>query len=294
MLRKEDPDEHTGQNTDIGGEKNVEDDDNVDDNQTVISHVQLARTIRKSILSLCHVCQYDETENLTGTCILEGRYSAIDLAQKINQPALPELIRRFLYDQKYPDCQITSAGVSLDTCPRLPQAVMISVFSSAAVTYYAPSDSDGLHGLRREHIRATPSWRRGPARYDCVFVNSQPDLEGMRGLDVVRIFLFFSFTYEGVTYPCAFVHWYTLLDEEPDEDTGMWKVTPEKEIDGSPIFSVIHLDSIFRAAHLLPIYAVSDNSIPYSLSLHETLDTFSAFYVNKFIDHHTFHFSTRQ
>ena len=212
----------------------------------------------------------------------------VDLSQKINQPTLPELIRRFLYDQKYPDCHITSADVSLDACPRLPG--MISVFSSAAVTYYPPSDPGGIHGLRREHIRATPSWRHGAARYDCAFVNSRPELEGMRGLDIIRIFLFFSFTYESVTYPCAFVQWYTLLDEEPDEDTGMWMVKPEKESDGSPTISVIHLDCIFRAAHLLPIYADSRNFIPHSLSLHETLDTFTNFYVNKFIDHHTFHF----
>lgn len=209
-----------------------------------------------------------------------------DLAQKINQPTLPELIRRFLYDQKYPDCCITSAGVSLDVCPWFSN--MISVFSSAAVTYYAPSDSGKF---RHEHIRATPSWRCGPARYDCALVNSRPALEGMLGLDVVRIFLFFSFSYEGVTYPCAFVRWYTLLDVQPDEDTGMWVVQPEEESDGSPTISVIHLDSIFRAAHLLPIYASSNNPIPRSLSLHETLDTFTIFYVNKFIDHHAFHFT---
>lgn len=213
----------------------------------------------------------------------------VDLARQINQPTLPELIRRFLYDQKYPDCHITSAGVSLDVCPRLPE--MISVFSSAAVTYYAPSDSGGLHGLRREHIRATPSWRHGPARYDVAFVNSRPELEGMPGLDVVRIFLFFSFTCENVTYPCAFVRWYSLLDGRPDEDTGMWMVQPEKETDGSPVVSVIHLGCIFRAAHLLPIYTASNNPIPHSLSPDGTLDTFTVFYVNKFIDHHTFHFA---
>lgn len=212
----------------------------------------------------------------------------VDFSQKINQPTLPELIRRFLYDQKYPDCHITSAGVSLDVCPRLPE--MISVFLSAAVAYYAPSDPGGIHGLYREHIRATQSWRRGAARYDCAFVNSRPELEGMRGLDVIRIFLFFSFTYESVTYPCAFVRWYTLLNEEPDEDTGMWMIKPEENDDGSPTVSVIHLDCIFRAAHLLPIYAASNNIIPHSFTLHETLDTFTEFYVNKFIDHHAFHF----
>ena len=74
--------------------------------------------------------------------------------------------------------------------------------------------------MHREHIRATPSWRRGPPRYDCVFVNSHPDLEGMHGLDVVRVVLFFSFPYKGITYPCAFVRWFSIIGEERDEETG--------------------------------------------------------------------------
>jgi hypothetical protein len=277
-MREDDPDDL---DEEVDGQKNTEDFDDVDDNQTVLSRVELARSIRKYICLWVHVQYLDNP-------YLEGRYSVVDLARQINQPTLPELIRRFLYDQKHPHCHITSSGVSLDICPRLPE--IISVFSSAAVTYYAPSDSGGLHGIRREHIRATPSWRRGPARYDCAFVNSRPELEGMRGFDVVRIFLFFSFTCERVTYPCALVRWYTLLDEEPDEDTGMWMVTPEEESDGSPTVSVIHLDCIFRAAHLIPVYADSNNRIPHLLSFHETLDAFSVFYVNKFIDHHAFHF----
>ena len=139
--------------------------------------------------------------------------------------------------------------------------------------------------MRREHIRATSSWRQGPARYDCAFVNSRPELEGMRGLDVVRILLFFSFEFETVTYPCALVHWFSLVDEERDEDTGMWMVQPDVE-DGSLAVSVIHLDCIFRAAHLLPIYG--NNPIPRNISLHNSLDAFAAFYVNKYIDHHAF------
>jgi hypothetical protein len=41
-----------------------------------------------------------------------------------------------------------------------------------------------------------------------------------------------------------------------------------------------------RAAHLLPVF---DNS-PVERSLHytKTIDTFCAFYVNKYVDHHAF------
>lgn len=140
--------------------------------------------------------------------------------------------------------------------------------------------------MHREHIRATPSWRQGPPRYDCAFVNSRPELDGMRGLDVVRILRFFSLNFRGVTYPCALVRWFSLVSDERDEDTGMWMVQPAVTDDGLPDISVIHLDCVVRAAHLLPIYG--DNPIPCSISLHDTLDAFVAFYVNKYVDHHAF------
>ena len=64
-------------------------------------------------------------------------------------------------------------------------------------------------------------------------------------------------------------------------------VQPEVEDDGSPTISVLHLDCIFCAAHLLPIY--SNDPID-SISPHNSLDIFPVFssYVNKYIDHHAF------
>jgi hypothetical protein len=108
----------------------------------------------------------------------------------------------------------------------------------------------------------------------------------MRGLDVVRVLLLFSFPFKATTYPCAFVHWFSIIGEEPDEDTGMWKVQPVVTEDGLPEVSVIHLDCVFRAAHLLPIYG--DTKIPDNVSLHNSLDMFVGFYVNKYADHHAF------
>jgi hypothetical protein len=213
----------------------------------------------------------------------EQKALVTNLALQIDQPSLPELIRRFLYDQQYPDSPLTSTNVSLHACP--PFDGMLSIFASAAASYYAPSDPGGIYDMRREHIRATPSWRNGPARYDCAFVNSEPELDGFHGLNVVRILLFFSFVFNGKTYPCALVRWFSRISEERDENTGMWTVMPEVEEDGSPSISVIHLDCIFRAAHLLPIYG---NDPIGSISPHDTLDVFPSFYVNKYIDHHAF------
>ena len=81
----------------------------------------------------------------------------MNLTLQINQLTLLELICQFLYDQKYPDSHVTGADVSLDVCPHFTR--MISVFASAAATYYAPSDPSSLCGMHCEHIQATPSWQ---------------------------------------------------------------------------------------------------------------------------------------
>jgi hypothetical protein len=108
----------------------------------------------------------------------------------------------------------------------------------------------------------------------------------MRGLEVARVRLFFSFMFREEVYPCALVHWFGRIGDEPDEDTGMWMVQPELDITGRPLLSVIHLDCIFRAAHLIGICGQA--SIPRNLLFHDSLDAFKSFYANKFADHHAF------
>ncbi|KAG2039374.1 hypothetical protein BDR03DRAFT_860002, partial [Suillus americanus] len=50
--------------------------------------------------------------------------------------------------------------------------------------------------------------------------------------------------------------------------------------------SIIHIDTIICATHLLPIF--SEGCVPQKATFHETLDTYCQFYVNKFADHHSF------
>ncbi|KAH9029670.1 hypothetical protein EDB85DRAFT_1891933 [Lactarius pseudohatsudake] len=83
------------------------------------------------------------------------------LAGYVNQPQLLEHIRRFLYDQLHPEAE---------------------VFHSAACTYHAPSDLSGIGGMHREFIRAAPSWKKGPGRYDCVYIERDSNLVGFSGL----------------------------------------------------------------------------------------------------------------
>ena len=211
--------------------------------------------------------------NLTTACV------------KLEVAEFPELLRRFLYDQLYPNARIPSAHVSINACPKF--AGKFSIFHCATATFRAPSDPSGPRSMRREYIHATPSWRKGHPRYDCIFVNSNPELLGMRGLTVARVFLFFSFWHENIKYLCALVQWFSTLGTVPDHETGLWMVRPDFHDDERPYLGIIPLESIFRAAHLNPVYRTSA-FVSRSLTMHNTLDEFKLFYVNKFVDHHAF------
>jgi len=123
--------------------------------------------------------------------------------KKLELPEFPQLLRRFLYDQIYSHAWVPSSCVSIDAC--LVFQGKIFVFLCASATFRAPSDPSGPCSMHREYIRATPAWQKDHPRYDCVFVNTRPDLSGMRGLDVARVFLFFSFVHKDTCYPCALV-----------------------------------------------------------------------------------------
>lgn len=165
----------------------------------------------------------------------------------------------------------------------------ISTFNSASSRFYAPSDLSGVGGMHTEYIRSTPMWRSTGPRRDCVFVATDPEETGMRAYDIARVLAFFSFTYQGVLYPCAAIRWFEKIGDAPDEDTGMWMVRPSTLTDHSCDFAVIHIDTIFRAAHLIPIYG--DKEISRLIKPHDCYDAFRAFYVNKYADHHSFEFA---
>ncbi|KII89805.1 hypothetical protein PLICRDRAFT_52959 [Plicaturopsis crispa FD-325 SS-3] len=212
------------------------------------------------------------------------------LAADIQQPRLPELLRRFLYDQLHPESNISSADVALEDCPRFHGR--ISVYHSAVARFYAPSDFCGAGGMYRERIRANPNWRGEYARYDTVFIVTSADLPSMQGMVIGRVRLFFSFTHGNTEYPCALVEYLIPFEVGPDNITGMWKVKPEYEANGRRCMAVVHLDCIARAAHLMGVYGSS--FIPENFHFSYTLDVFRSYYVNRYIDHHTNEFLTEE
>ncbi|KAJ6558720.1 hypothetical protein B0H10DRAFT_2201334 [Mycena sp. CBHHK59/15] len=206
------------------------------------------------------------------------------LAQYLDLPNLVPLIRRFLYLQNNPDhnLDIPLADVPLDDCPEAPSSV--KVFPSAIAKFYAPSDQSGVRGMLHERIRAVRTWRGGPPRYNCVFVEGDPDLPGFRGLLAARVLLFMSIKHLGVTYPCALVTWFSAIGDEPCPDVGMWMVEPDVDHRGRRVMDIIHIDTILRGAHLIGIYG--DSFLPRHFKYSDTLDRFKAFYINKYADHH--------
>jgi hypothetical protein len=193
-----------------------------------------------------------------------------------------ELLRKFLYEQANPN-MVSSADVSLDMCPRFSGS--ISVFHSAVARYYAPSDLCGAGGMYRERIRSNPNWQGEYARYDTMFVETNAELPGMLGMAIGRARLLFSFKFRGGVHRCALVHWFVPSANEPDEDTGMWVVEPELQDNGRPTVSIIPLDCVARAAHLLPVYGSRFVSEDFHFA--DSLNVFPAYFVNPYVDHHS-------
>ncbi|KAG1814299.1 uncharacterized protein BJ212DRAFT_1447590 [Suillus subaureus] len=191
----------------------------------------------------------------------------------------------------------TSDTIPLSACPRFEGH--IKVFGSAVSTFFALSDPSGIGGMRHEHIHSVPSSANQgvPVQtvqtctrcYDTVFVNTGSE-DGIHGMEVVHVLCFFSFHYgcDLETFPCALVHWFKLVSDEPNPGNGMWMVKPsflDLELNTQEL-SIIHVDTIVCAAHLLPIFG--EEFVPEKATFHETLDTYCGFYVNKFADHHSF------
>lgn len=207
------------------------------------------------------------------------------LATALAQDNIAALLQDFLFYQLHPD----AISTAMDTLPDVSE-LRVSVHPSAVAVFHAPSDLCGTQGLSSERIRAVSSWQGGAGRYDCIFVVTDESMPGMLGLDVAQVGAFLSFGHGSQVYNCALVSWFSRLGEAPDEATRMWMLEAAyRDDDESQRYcSVISMDSVVRAAHLMPIFGNS-NYLPRGLTPNHTLTTmFRGWYVNKFIDHHAF------
>ncbi|KAL1721408.1 hypothetical protein EV715DRAFT_288545 [Schizophyllum commune] len=203
-----------------------------------------------------------------------GYPSSVDLlAAHVGFPELPDLIRRFLHEQL--NSTASDDDIPIDACPVIPRRTRLRVFHCARAVFHAPSDISGVDGTRSEYIRSTPGWRGQGPRRDCVLAETDSEASGMLGMSVLRVMMFFDFEHRGVHYPCALVEWFSREEDTPDADTGMWIVSADGE-DGERDISVVHIDTILRLAHLIPVYGTDflpSRGIHFSNSL-DIFDTF--------------------
>ncbi|KAG2107312.1 uncharacterized protein F5147DRAFT_746079 [Suillus discolor] len=205
------------------------------------------------------------------------------LGDELELPNFQQLIQEFIHDQAHaadpnpPVFDSASAPLFLGK---------VLIFNSATASFYAPSDLSSTGGMRREHIHAVSSWRGGAPRHDCVFVNMNTDTDIMNGLAVAQVLCFFSFSNRTSFFQCAVVRWFSHVLGARDLDTGMYVVAPTTLEDNTPDISIIHIDCIFRAVHLIPVYG--SNILPCAITSHDSYDVFYSYFVSKYADHHTF------
>lgn len=53
-----------------------------------------------------------------------------------------------------------------------------------------------------------------------------------------------------------------------------------------PDISIIHIDTIYHAAHLILVYGA--NRVSHKIGPHNSYDAFHSYYVNKYADHDAF------
>ena len=177
---------------------------------------------------------------------------------EVDEPKLTQLIQAFIYEQHHPNSSVHNI---LNLPPFYEK---VTIHMSAVGTFHAPSDLSGIGSMKCEDIHAVNRWRNGPGCYDMMFINAAHNntdddtspISAHRFLDleVARVHLFFSFMLDGVKYSCTLVHWFSCTSNIPSNITGMYTVEPDRKCNGQPVTAVIHLDTVFRAAHLLPIF----------------------------------------
>lgn len=210
------------------------------------------------------------------------------LATELNLPDLVRLVGTFLSEDHSSDSlsNISTSG-SEGFNPEQIACLTATIFLSTVATFHAPSDLSNRNGITKERIRATSSWRNEGPRYDCIYITTSSELEE-HNISIGRVYRFLAIHHDDMTYPCAVIRWYTRVGNCPDDKTGMWVVKPGTRRNGMPFMAVIHLETVIRAVHLIPVYQHRTSGIPVGITPSQTLDAFPQFYVNKYIDHHAF------
>jgi len=192
-------------------------------------------------------------------------------------PALTEFVRSEL-----PRCQLEPNRMD-----------RYDVFNAVLVRY--PGDPHGDVPEHRDRIRAVAAKRgRGrkqptPAHFDTAFIiDADAPIDGLgpqdprsvNGTRVARVRAIFNLPkqFGSLPHPLAYVEWYTPLRRK-DPETNLYLVSRSTR-NGKPNASIVSLDKIRRAAHLIPRYG---RKISRDLTKDNALDVATEFRVNSYI-----------
>ncbi|KAJ3554372.1 hypothetical protein NP233_g12436 [Leucocoprinus birnbaumii] len=162
-------------------------------------------------------------------------------------------VRRFLYDQLNPDAEIMGMAAELDLYPMIDPFIHASVYHSAACLIQAPGSKRSLRprrNMRREYIRASPNWRNTGPRHDCVLVDGDPQNNGFLGFNVGQVH-FFRFEWNEKSYDFAFLQWFGKAQATACPNTVLWMVQPQVNLRKERVCSLVHIDKIYSAVHLI-------------------------------------------
>ena len=132
-------------------------------------------------------------------------------SDELNEPNLTQLIQEFVHTHQYPEL----TPCNIPDLPPFYEKIIIHIFVIAS--FYTPSDLSGISGMKCECVYAVNRWRKlGPGHFDTLSINAAPDdmdddssAHGIIDLEVACVHLIFSFTLDGVKYPCVLVHWFS-------------------------------------------------------------------------------------
>ncbi|KZT19755.1 hypothetical protein NEOLEDRAFT_1077268, partial [Neolentinus lepideus HHB14362 ss-1] len=147
------------------------------------------------------------------------------------------------------------------------------------------------------HVRPAKSDSRGrpiPARFDTVLVNLGSGKEfGLSGYRVAQVHAVFTLPPRVVTtlFPqrhppkhLAYVEWFTPFARSPEPNSRLYKISRSVR-NGDRLASVIPVLQIRRSVHLYPKWGPS---VPRQWSSSSVLDDATVFYVNPFLDRHSY------
>ena len=83
----------------------------------------------------------------------------------------------------------------------------------------------------------------------------------------------------------AYIEWYSPLPNNPERNHLLYKVSPQREPDGSQICGIIPVANICRSVHLFPKFG---QFAPQDWTANNVLDICNTFFLNDFTDRHMY------